>query len=315
MVLELRKTLKNNIQQVIVGKDEVIDLLLVCMLCSGHALLEDVPGMGKTMLAKSLSKSLDLKFSRIQFTPDLLPSDLMGLNYFNQKEGRFVFRKGPIMNQIILADEINRATPKTQSSLLEAMEEHQVTVDGVTYGLDEPFFVIATQNPVETTGTFELPEAQLDRFFMKITMNYPTVEEEKMILRRFKEANPLETIGAVATGEAVLQARQQVEKIHVADPVMTYMLEIVGATRQHKDLDLGVSPRGSLALFKGAQAYAAVKGRDYVLPDDVKKVAVEILSHRVIVSSHSEAMGVTARGLIRELLETLKAPTEEFMKG
>jgi MoxR-like ATPase len=315
MVLKLRKEIKDNIQKVIVGKDEVIDLLLVCMLCKGHALLEDVPGMGKTMLAKSLSKSVNLAFSRIQFTPDLLPSDLMGLNYYNQKEGRFVFKKGPIMNQIILADEINRATPKTQSSLLEAMEEHQVTVDGVTYPLEEPFFVIATQNPVETSGTFELPEAQLDRFFMKISMNYPTFEEEKLILSRFKEGDPLENIGAVASGIDLITAREKVERIHVSDPLMTYIVEIVNATREHKDLDLGVSPRGSLALFKGAQAHAAIKGRDYVLPDDVKKIAVEVLSHRLIVSSHSEAMGVQNKIVIQEILESVNAPTEEFTKG
>lgn len=315
MIIQLREELKKNIQKVIVGKDDVIDLLLVCILCSGHTLLEDVPGMGKTMLAKALSKSIDSSFSRVQFTPDLLPSDLMGLNYFNQKEGKFVFKRGPIMNQIILADEVNRATPKTQSSLLEAMEEHQVTVDGVTYQLKEPFFVIATQNPVETSGTFELPEAQMDRFFMKISMNYPTVEEEKMILYRFKEENPLNSLLPVSNSEDIIKARREVEKIHVSDAVTEYIIELVNETRNHKDLDLGVSPRGTLALFKGAQAYAALKDRNYVLPDDVKKIAVEVMSHRIIVSSHAEALGIKSESLIWEIVENTKAPTEDFTRG
>ena len=315
MIIQLRDELKKNIQKVIVGKDEVIDLLLVCILCSGHTLLEDVPGMGKTMLAKALSKSIDSSFSRVQFTPDLLPSDLMGLNYFNQKEGKFVFKRGPIMNQIILADEVNRATPKTQSSLLEAMEEHQVTVDGVTYQLEEPFFVIATQNPVETSGTFELPEAQMDRFFMRISMDYPTVEEEKMILYRFKEDNPLNNLLAVSSSEDIIKARREVEKIHVSEVVTEYIIDLVNETRNHKDLDLGVSPRGSLALFKGSQAYAALKGRNYVLPDDVKNIAVEVLSHRIIVSSHAEALGIKSESLIQAIVENTKAPTEDFTKG
>lgn len=315
MIIQLREELKKNIQKVIVGKDEVIDLLLVCIFCSGHTLLEDVPGMGKTMLAKALSKSIDSSFSRVQFTPDLLPSDLMGLNYFNQKEGKFVFKRGPIMNQIILADEVNRATPKTQSSLLEAMEEHQVTVDGVTYQLEEPFFVIATQNPVETSGTFELPEAQMDRFFMRISMDYPTVEEEKMILYRFKEDNPLNSLQAVSSSEDIIKARREVEKIHVSEVVTEYIIDLVNETRNHKDLDLGVSPRGSLALFKGSQAYAALQGRNYVLPDDIKKIAVEVLSHRIIVSSHAEALGIKSESLIQGIVENTKTPTEDFTKG
>ncbi|MBN2259444.1 MAG: MoxR family ATPase [Clostridiales bacterium] len=315
MVVELRNKLRENIQKVIVGKDEVIDLILVSILCKGHILLEDVPGMGKTLLAKSLAKSIESSFSRVQFTPDLLPSDVVGINYYNQKEGRFVFKKGPVMNQVILADEINRATPKTQSSLLEAMEEHQVTVDGVTYPLEEPFFVIATQNPVETSGTFDLPEAQLDRFFMKIAMAYPSEDEEMKILHRFKEDNPILELKSIAGRDDILEARKAVEKIFVSDAVMNYIVQIVNKTRGHKDLDLGVSPRGTLALFKGAQAYAAIHERDYVLPDDIKRLAKEVLSHRIILSSHSEAMGISHHQILENILREVPVPTENFRKG
>lgn len=313
-ILEISKMhakVKENIQKVIVGKDEVIDLVGTAILCSGHVLLEDVPGLGKTMLAKSLSKSIDSSFNRIQFTPDLLPTDLVGLNYYNQKLGDFQFRKGPLMSQIVLADEINRATPRTQSSLLEAMEEHQISIDGKTYVLEEPFFVIATQNPVETAGTFPLPEAQLDRFFMQLSMGYPTIEEEFRILKKFREENPILDLKSVVSADEILAARKAFTKVYISDEIINYILAIVDETRNNSNIELGISPRGSMALFRGVQAYAAIKGRDYVLPDDVKKLVKPIFVHRIILNGYS-TNGKMKEQVLDEILTKIAPPVENI---
>lgn len=302
---------KDNIQNVIVGKDDVIDLVITSIICSGHVLLEDAPGLGKTMLAKSLARSLDCDFKRIQFTPDLLPSDILGLNYYNQKTGEFQLKEGPIMSQIVLADEINRATPRTQSSLLEAMEEHQVSIDGITYKLKEPFFVIATQNPIETSGTFPLPEAQLDRFFMKLSMGYPKFEEEFEILMRFKENNPINEIQAVVSTEDIIKARRDYSNVYVDEDIIEYILKIVNATRENEEIELGISPRGSLALFKASQAYAAINGRDYVLPDDVKFLIKPIFVHRLILNSHAQIKGRNAEDILDHILLKINTPVEK----
>ena len=309
-VQDLRQKLKDNIQQVIIGKDEIIDQLIIGLLCEGHVLLEDVPGMGKTVLAKALSKSLSADFARIQFTPDLMPSDLTGINYFNQKEGAFRFRKGPLMNQIILADEINRATPRTQSSLLEAMAEHQITVDGETHALEAPFFVIATQNPVETKGTFPLPEAQLDRFFMQLKMGYPTVQEEMDILKRFKKKDPLTDLVGVVSPRDLKEAQACVQDVRITDEVMAYLIALTQATRKHPDVELGISPRGTMALFSAARAQAAMLGRDYVLPDDIKEVAPAVLAHRMILSANALITGSAGREIIDQILVETDAPVE-----
>lgn len=307
--------IRENIKKVIVGKDEVIDLIVLALICSGHVLLEDVPGLGKTVLAKAFSKSIDSSFSRIQFTPDLLPSDLTGINFYNQKIGEFQFRKGPIMNQIVLADEINRATPRTQSSLLESMEEHQVTVDGVTNILDEPFMVIATQNPVEIKGTFPLPEAQLDRFFMKVSLGYPELKDEMEILKRFKSNNPMSDLAAVTNCEDIIEARKIFNNIIVSDEIIEYLLKIVEKTRNHEKLELGVSPRGSLALFKAVQGYAAMNGRDYVLPDDVKSLVRPVFRHRVILNGHAEITGESTDDILTEILNSIPTPVEIELIG
>lgn len=313
-ILEISKMhakVKENIQKVIVGKDEVIDLVGTAILCSGHVLLEDVPGLGKTMLAKSLSKSIDSSFNRIQFTPDLLPTDLVGLNYYNQKIGDFQFRKGPLMSQIVLADEINRATPRTQSSLLEAMEEHQISIDGKTYILDEPFFVIATQNPVETAGTFPLPEAQLDRFFMQLSMGYPTIEEEFNILKKFREVNPILDLKSAVSAAEILEARKAFTKVYISDDVINYILAIVNETRNNENIELGISPRGSMALFRGVQAYAAIQGRDYVLPDDVKKLVKPIFMHRIMLNGYS-SNGKIKEQVLDDILTKIAPPVENI---
>lgn len=304
--------IRTNIQKVIIGKDEVIDLITTSILCSGHVLLEDIPGTGKTMMAKALAKSIDGSFSRIQFTPDLLPTDLTGLNYFNQKTSEFQFKKGPLMNQIVLADEINRATPRTQSSLLEAMEEHQVTVDGVTYKLEEPFLVIATQNPIEIGGTFPLPEAQLDRFFMQLSMGYPTLNEELQILTRFRKNNPIEELSAVVESSEIIAARQSFTDVYIDEEIAKYILEIVKATRESEDIELGISPRGSLALYMGAQAYAAVKGRNYVLPDDIKRLIKPIFNHRLKVREYALADDTNIGKLLDEIVSKIEPPVENL---
>lgn len=311
-VRALRQKIKSNIQKVIIGKDDVIDQLIIGILCDGHVLLEDVPGMGKTVLAKALSRSMNADFSRIQFTPDLMPSDLTGINYYNQKEGEFRFKKGPLMNQIILADEINRATPRTQSSLLEAMAEKQITVDGETHKLKAPFFVIATQNPVETKGTFPLPEAQLDRFFMQLTMGYPSLIEEIEILKRFKVKNPMDTLEAVVSNEDLAEAKKIFETVRVSEEIIEYMILIVQATREHSEIELGISPRGTMALFNAVQASAAIEGRDYVIPDDVKRMAIPVLAHRLILNSNAIVTGRKAGEIISHILKEAPVPTEKM---
>lgn len=310
-VSELSAKLKGSISKAIVGKDEVIDRVIITMLCGGHLLLEDLPGTGKTTLAKSVAKSVDCSFKRIQFTPDLLPSDLTGINFFNRKTDSFEFKEGSIFTNILLADEINRATPRTQSSLLECMEERQATIDGNTYKMKDPFMVIATQNPIEIQGTFPLPEAQLDRFFMQLSMGYPSVENELVILGTFILDTPVENLEAVASAEEIISAREEVKKVKVSDAVRGYILDIVTATRTSSKVRMGVSPRGSLALLRAAQGYAAINGRDYVLPDDVKAVAKDVLCHRIIVKGYSSERTAAAVSLVNDILNDVPVPREE----
>jgi len=308
---ELRKKLVENVTKVMVGKEEIVDLILTSILCSGHILLEDIPGVGKTTLAKTVAKSLNLSFSRIQFTPDLLPSDVTGINFYNPKISEFVFKKGPVMANIVLADEINRATPKTQSSLLECMEERQVTVDGVTYPLEKLFLVIATQNPVEIQGTFPLPEAQLDRFLMKIKIGYPSFEEEIKIMERFEAQNPLDDLKSVLTSEDIFNAQKEIEKVYISRECKEYILNIITATRNHKDIVLGASPRASIALYKSAKAYAALKGRNYVIPDDIKYLSKFILPHRIILKSNLYLEGDPSN-IVEEILSEVACPVDDF---
>lgn len=306
----MEKVLKN-IHKVIIGKEETIRLLLSALLSDGHVLLEDVPGTGKTKLAKALAKSLHADYSRIQFTPDLLPGDITGLNIFDRKSNDFVLRKGPVFTNILLADEINRATPRTQAGLLECMEERQVTIDGETYALSNPFFVIATQNPVETAGTFPLPEAQLDRFMMKLSVGLPDREEELNILTRYLEKDPLTELTGVLTLDELVQAKQEVCKIYVHKAVQEYIVDIITATRSEESIMMGVSPRGSLALLRCSKAYAWLQGRNFVIPDDVKAVAVPVLAHRIIMdfsrNNYKESMA-----FIRNILQHSSVPTEDF---
>ena len=304
-----------NVEKVIVGKHETIELLMVALLCEGHVLLEDVPGTGKTMLARSIAISLGGEFKRLQCTPDLLPNDVTGVSVFNQQRGDFEFRRGPIFVNILLADEINRATPRTQSALLEAMQEQQVTVDGVTRGLPRPFLVMATQNPIEYEGTFPLPEAQLDRFLMRLAVGYPAPDDERLILVNLQREHPIIGLGPVdfgdgqATGESgqslsrILELQRLVWEVHVEDSLQDYIIRLVSATRQHPDLALGGSPRASLALFKTAQALAAVRGRDYVIPDDIKYLAPVTLPHRLIIRPEAELRGRTTAGILEDVLE------------
>ncbi len=303
--------IRSNMEQVIVGKRGVTDLLLCALLAEGHVLLEDVPGTGKTLMAKTFSKTMDLEFSRIQFTPDLLPSDITGLNYFNQKEGEFVLRKGPVFTNILLADEINRATPRTQSSLLEAMEERQVTIDGVTYQLDQPFLVIATENPIETGGTYPLPEAQLDRFFMRISMGLPDKKEELEILNRFQKSNPYEKLKPVCSREEILSLQTQCREIYVSPVLMDYLVSLVQATRTNSQILSGVSPRGSLALLRASMALALVRGREYVVPEDIKELAVPVLAHRLVCARTIDGSRRTA-AVMEQILNSVPVPTEEW---
>lgn len=306
----LAKTIQENIEQVIVGKAEAIKFILIALLGKGHVLIEDVPGVGKTMLVSSLAKSLNLSFKRIQFTPDVLPSDITGFSMYNFKTGDMEFRPGMILNQIILADEINRTSPKTQSSLLEVMEEGQVTVDGTTYEMPKPFMVLATQNPVEYIGTFPLPEAQLDRFMLKVTMGYPTKREEMKILSRFQTDNPLDTLGSAATAEDITYLQQITASIKVAEPIKEYISDIVSMTREHKDLSLGASPRGALNLMRASQGFALLKGRDYVIPDDIQKMTAPVLAHRIIVKPEARLNEMTPERVLKSIINTLYVPVE-----
>jgi MoxR-like ATPase len=297
-----------NIEKVIVGKRETVELAVVGLLCQGHLLIEDVPGVGKTMLARSLARSLGCKFSRIQFTPDMLPSDVTGVSIFNQVSREFEFRPGPILAQIVLADEINRATPKTQAALLEAMEERQVTVDGVTRPLPRPFLVLATQNPIEYEGTFPLPEAQVDRFLMRIRLGYPTTIDEVRVLERQQYRHPFEDLEQIAPVEQLVQAQEAVKDIFVSPALKRYIVELNHQTREHAEVYLGSSPRGSLALYRTSQARAAMAGRDYVLPDDIKYLAVPTLAHRVILGPGARLRDLTAEQVVEEILRSVPVP-------
>jgi len=308
---QLAQTVKENVAQVIVGKADATELLLVALLIEGHVLLEDVPGIGKTTLAKALARSLDCSFARIQFTPDLLPSDVTGINYYNQKLQEFEFRPGPVLNQVLLADEINRATPRTQSSLLEAMQERQITVDGETYPLPRPFVVLATQNPIELEGTFPLPEAQVDRFLMQLDLGYPSETEEDEILLRYQREDPMSKLQPVTSAAEVLEVQQQVQGIHVSDDVRHYILKVVRATRDHEAVALGVSPRGSLALYKAGQALAALRGRGYVIPSDVQHLCPPILTHRVHISPQIRLRGRTPAQVVAEITDAVPVPIAE----
>ncbi|HEY6287036.1 MAG TPA: MoxR family ATPase [Ktedonobacteraceae bacterium] len=309
-VQEATRAVRQNVSRVMIGKEEVIDLLMVAMLCEGHVLFEDVPGIGKTTLAKTLAKSLGCTFQRIQFTPDLLPSDITGITFFNQKKSEFEFRPGPLLAQIVLADEINRATPRTQSALLEAMEERQISVERETVMLPRPFAVIATQNPIELEGTFPLPEAQIDRFLMRLRLDYPSHSEERLILQRFKETQPLDDLQAVLTGERLQELQHMIRRVRVEPAVENYIVELVRATRNHSGVELGVSPRGTLALYRSSQAYAAIHGRSYVIPDDVKRVARPVLSHRMIATSQTRLHGRVMEQIIEEVLHNVSVPVE-----
>ncbi len=297
-----------NVERVIVGKADSVAFSLIAVICRGHILIEDVPGVGKTVLTKAIARSIGCTFKRIQFTPDLLPSDVTGVSIYNQKTGNFEYRPGPIMAQIVLADEINRATPKTQSALLEAMEENQLTVDGVTYRLPEPFMVMATQNPIEYEGTFPLPEAQLDRFMMNISLGYPKPADEMNILDSHQHHHPLEDLAQIMTAEELTLIQTQVRAIHVDPSIREYIVAIANATRTHANIYLGASPRGSLALFRGVQALAAMRGRGYVIPDDVKLLAKPVLAHRIIVTPAARVRAITSTSLLDEILQSVPVP-------
>ncbi len=307
-VQEIANTIVDNVERVIIGKHDAVELAVVAILCQGHMLIEDVPGVGKTVLAKSLARSIGCTFRRIQFTPDLLPSDVTGVSVFNQKTREFEFRPGPLMAQIVLVDEINRATPKTQSALLEGMEERQITVDETTYKLPEPFVVLATQNPIEYEGTFSLPEAQLDRFLVRLSLGHPDAEDELRILDAQQYRHPLETLEQVVPVEDLLVAQEQVRHTHVDPLIKEYIVSLVNATRDYPDVYLGASPRGSLGLHRTSQALAAVRGRDYVTPDDIKLLGEAVLAHRLIVSPSARIKNVDTRYVVRDILDSVPVP-------
>ncbi len=298
----------NNVEKVIVGKAESVAFSLIAVICNGHVLVEDVPGVGKTVLTKAIARSIGCSFKRIQFTPDLLPSDVTGVSIYNQKTGNFEFRAGPIMSQIVLADEINRATPKTQSALLEAMEEMQITIDGVTYRLPEPFMVMATQNPIEYEGTFPLPEAQLDRFMMNIKLGYPKVSDEMNILDTHQFHHPLDDLEQIMVAEELVVIQKQIKSIHVDPSIREYIVAIANATRNHNNIYLGSSPRGSLALYRASQALAAIRGRGYVIPDDVKLLTKPTLAHRIIVTPAARVRAITSSAVLDEILQSVPVP-------
>ena len=310
--VEFRHKIKSNVGKVIIGKDDKIDKIIVAFICSGHVLLEDVPGLGKTKLSKSLAKVMNCSFKRIQFTPDLLPSDLTGIYYYNQKNQDFEFRKGPLLSNFILADEINRATPRTQSALLECMEESQITVEGTTIALERPFFVMATQNPIEQFGTFPLPEAQLDRFFIKLSMGYPNHSEERDLMDRFIKEDPLVNLEGQVTNEEIAYVQNQYNEVHMSSEIKDYILHIIRETRSHREVELGCSPRATLNLMRASQANAAISGRDFVIPEDVKTMAVAVLSHRLVLKNDMDILKNMSEKVIEDILNTVKTPLEEI---
>jgi len=307
-ITALAERVTANVEKVIIGKRHEVRMTLIALLCEGHLLIEDVPGVGKTMLARSIAKSIGCSFRRIQFTPDMLPSDVTGVSVFNQKTREFEFRPGPVMAQIVLTDEINRATPKTQSALLEAMEERQITVDGVTYPMESPFLVLATQNPIEYEGTFPLPEAQIDRFMMRVSLGYPAAADEMRILESQRQRHPIQDIGQVVSAEELLAAQSAVREVYADDLIKEYIVELANATRHHPDVYLGVSPRGSLALYKATRAYAALQGRDYVIPDDVKVLLDATFAHRLIISPSARIKNVEAQAVVEQIAGSVPVP-------
>lgn len=313
-IREAAERVRENIGRVIVGKKEVIDLVMVALLCQGHVLVEDVPGIGKTTLAKAVARSLGCSFRRIQFTPDLMPSDITGINYYNQRSGDFQFRAGPLMAQIVLGDEINRATPRTQAALLEAMEERQITVDGETRPLPLPFLVLATQNPVELEGTFPLPEAELDRFLLRVRLGYPSEQEEQFMLQRFEEDNPLDDLEPVLSADELVQMQHAVRRVHMDDSLREYVVRLCRASRVHPSVELGASPRATLSLFRTARAQAALAGRTFVIPDDVKTLAGPVLAHRIMLSAQTRLRGRNPEAIIEELLHAVPVPVDLTMR-
>ena len=307
-IADTAKAIRENIQLAIIGKDDVIEFTLAALFSAGHILVEDVPGIGKTTLARSLAYSLDCEFRRIQFTPDLMPSDITGINYYNQRSGQFEFRPGPVISQVVLADEINRATPRTQSALLEAMAERQVTVDQDTVPLPAPFLVLATQNPIELEGTFPLPEAQIDRFLLRLSLGYPSESDEEAMVERFEDADPLSALKPVASAEEVLRIQDMVRQVYISSALRTYVVQLVRATRNHPDVELGASPRATLGLYRCSQALAAIRGQDYVTPDDIKALARPALAHRVILKSMARLRERTQESVIGDLLEQQPVP-------
>ena len=310
VILNSIELLRSAVKSIVVGKDNVVDLAITAILCGGHILTEDVPGIGKTTLARAISGAMDFSYGRVQFTPDLMPSDIVGLNWFNQQKNAFEFRTGPIFNQIILADEINRATPRTQSALLEAMQEGQVTIDGESKILPAPFIVIATQNPIDMEGTFPLPEAQLDRFMMRISLGYPSALEEEIVVSRYNSHDPFDNLDAAINFDTYRTMSESVNLIQVSENIRSYLISLVRATRDSENVRLGASPRGAIALYKASQAYALISGRDFVIPDDVKLLSEPVLAHRIILSSNASLRGITQQSVIQDVLETISVPIE-----